>query len=419
MRLNSVIAALALLIASTASALALESTLTVLSPLSPNDLWQKVGDFCGMTAWHPLVQTCFLSDDGKQRTVVFFGGIGKAVGTLDNWDDANRSYTFTNVWTFTNVSGLMPIANYHATVSVTENANGASLNMTATYDASGAADADAKRAVDQPIHLSLCFNGPLLCSRDRGSVAPAALVHFNGIPASPKPLISQGYLRRPEGAGPFPAVVLLHGCDGSPEAIDQNWGVTVSSWGYVTLAIDSFGPRGIKNTCADVKPPDLFSDAYRGLNFLVQQQFVDAKRVAVVGFSQGGWLTLWSAERGGIEQYSENKFRAAVAFYPPCRAFTGVMAIPTLILIGERDDWTTADACRKLAAGEDEQGNSRHKSDGAAIQLIVYPNAYHAFDLSSLETPVTYFGHHIEFNKSATDQSRAALREFLETRMTH
>jgi hypothetical protein len=45
------------------------------------------------------------------------------------------------------VSGLMPIANYHATVSVTENANGASLNMTATYDASGATDADAKRAV--------------------------------------------------------------------------------------------------------------------------------------------------------------------------------------------------------------------------------------------------------------------------------
>lgn len=135
MRLNSVFAAIALLIASTASALALESRLTVSSPLSPNDLWKKVGDFCGMTAWHPLVQTCFLSDDGKQRTVVFFGGIGKAVGMLDDWNDANRSYTFTNVWTFTNVSGLMPIANYHATVSVTENANGTSLNMTATYDA--------------------------------------------------------------------------------------------------------------------------------------------------------------------------------------------------------------------------------------------------------------------------------------------
>jgi hypothetical protein len=296
MRANSVIAALAILIASTTSALALESAITVSSPLSPDELWKKVGGFCGMTAWNPAVQDCFLSDDGKQRTVVLFGGVGKVVARLDNWDDANRSYTYTNV------SGLLPTANYRATVGVIENANGSALNITATYDAKGATDTDAKKTVDDAIYRSLCFNGPLLCFPDHGSVPPAALVHFNGIPASPTPLISQGYLRRPEGAGPFPAVVLLHGCAGSPESLDQDWGVTVSSWGYVTLTIDSFGPRGIKNTCADVKPADLFSDAYRGLNFLVQQQFIDPKRVAVVGFSQGGWLTLWSAERGGIEK---------------------------------------------------------------------------------------------------------------------
>jgi dienelactone hydrolase len=415
MRVKPIIAAMATLIVSTASAFSLESTMTVSSPLSADDLWKKVGDFCGLTAWNPFVENCFLSDDGKRRTVVLFGGIGTAVATLDNWDNANRSYTFTNV------SGLLPVANYHATVRVIENANGSALKMTATYDAQGEAGADAKRAVDDSMYRSLCFNGPLLCSPDQGSVAPAALVHFNGIPASPKPFISQGYLRRPEGTGPSPAVVLLHGCNGSPEAIDQDWGVKVASWGYVTLAIDSFGPRGIKNTCGGGggTPRDLFSDAYRGLNFLVQQQFVDPKRVAVVGFSQGGWLTLWSAERGGIEIQSENKFRAAVAFYPPCHAFTGVMTITTLILIGERDDWTTADACRKLVAGEHDQGISRQKSDGAALQLIVYPNAYHGFDLSVLQTPVTYFGHHLEFNKLATDQSREALRGFLEATMVH
>ena len=50
-------------------------------------------------------------------------------------------------------------------------------------------------------------------------------------------------------------------------------------------------------------------------------------------------------------------------------------------------------------------------------QLIVYPGAYHAFDISSLQTPVTYFGHHLEFNKLVTDQSREALHEFLEATM--
>jgi len=42
-----------------------------------------------------------------------------------------------------------------------------------------------------------------------------------------------------------------------------------------------------------------------------------------------------------------------------------------------------------------------------------YPDAYHGFDLPSLETPLTYFGHHVAFNKTASEQASDALREFL------
>jgi dienelactone hydrolase len=56
---------------------------------------------------------------------------------------------------------------------------------------------------------------------------------------------------------------------------------------------------------------------------------------------------------------------------------------------------------------------SRPKIEGATIQLIVYPGAHHGYDLAYLDTPVTFFGHHLEFNKSAADQSTNALREFL------
>jgi hypothetical protein len=31
-----------------------------------------------------------------------------------------------------------------------------------------------------------------------------------------------------------------------------------------------------------------------------------------------------------------------------------------------------------------------------------------------LQTPVEYFGHHLEFNQAATDQSIDAVREFLD-----
>ena len=101
----------------------------------------------------------------------------------------------------------------------------------------------------------------------------------------------------------------------------------------------------------------------------------------MVGFSQGGWLALTSVERGVIERMSKEKFRAAVAFYPPCLGFKDSMTVPTLILIGELDDWTPASECRNLAEGRDDYGISRQKGQGVPIELIVYPGAHHDFDI--------------------------------------
>ena len=68
-----------------------------------------------------------------------------------------------------------------------------------------------------------------------------------------------------------------------------------------------------------------------------------------------------SVEHGHLEQASPDKFRAAVAFYPPCRRFKGDMTAPTLILIGELDDWTPAEECRKMVEGRDDWGISRQE----------------------------------------------------------
>lgn len=231
--------------------------------------------------------------------------------------------------------------------------------------------------------------------------------------ASPAPL--QGYLRRPDGTGPSPAVVLLHSCNGNWRRLDERWGTRIAPWGYVTLSVDSFGPRGLKETCDSGGPQDMSLDAYRALTWLVKQPFVDPARVAVVGFSQGGWLALNSVEHGIVEQISPNKFRAAIAFYPPCRAFKDDMTVPTLILVGELDDWTLAQECRNLADGRDDFGISRQKGAGIPVKLVVYPGAYHAFDAPSLKTPHIFLGHHLEYNQSAADQSALALRDFLQT----
>lgn len=150
------------------------------------------------------------------------------------------------------------------------------------------------------------------------------------------------------------------------------------------------------------------------MKFLIQKRFVDPKRTAIVGFGAGAGQTLAAVERGATEESSEHKFRAAAVFYPRCGHFKGVMTIPTLVLVGGRDDPAKADACRKMAAGEDDVGISRQKSEGAAVRLIVYPDAQFAFDLPGWKTPAQHPG---PFNQSATDQSSEALREFLHATM--
>src|SRR5215469_12942696 len=68
-----------------------------------------------------------------------------------------------------------------------------------------------------------------------------------------------GYLFRPAGAGPFPTVILLHGCDGlewdRPKR--AGWRLLTGyaerylAHGYAALVLDSFQPRGIDNVCGD------------------------------------------------------------------------------------------------------------------------------------------------------------------------
>jgi dienelactone hydrolase len=246
----------------------------------------------------------------------------------------------------------------------------------------------------------------------RQSAPPAEMVE---IPVSPLPFVLRGFLRHPESPGRSPAVVLLPSCGKYTKQLDDHWGARISSWGYVTLTIDGLDTRGITNcgTLTNTDPSDLAYDAYRALDFLVQKNFVDPKRTAVIGFALGAWQTLAAVERGPVQSASKHKFRAAAAFYPLCGGLKGTMTVPTLILIGERDDWGTADACRKMVVGEDDVGISRQKQTGAKVQLIVYPDAYFGFDIPSLKKPVKFLGHHLEYNETAAHQSVEALQEFL------
>src|SRR5262245_2328896 len=163
-----------------------------------------------------------------------------------------------------------------------------------------------------------------------------------------------GFLAKPEGNEPFPAIVALHGCSGWPEAVVQGASERAVSRGFVILLVDSFTTRAIDHTCTPERYAlaDIFTrtlDAYGALLFLARQPFVDARRVAIAGASQGGMVTLSVAEARSTELFinpGNLGFRAAIALYPGCGVVGARPSIPTLILVGELDDWTPANDCQ-------------------------------------------------------------------------
>lgn len=106
-------------------------------------------------------------------------------------------------------------------------------------------------------------------------------------------------------------------------------------------------------------------DAFSALQYLTTQPFVIPDRVAVLGFSLGGVAGLGDVESNVWEQIYHAKFRGAVAFCRACAGDCGNVGAPTLILIGEKDDWAWAYACRDMV-------DDAHKK-GAPIELIVDP----------------------------------------------
>jgi dienelactone hydrolase len=101
----------------------------------------------------------------------------------------------------------------------------------------------------------------------------------------------------------------------------------------------------------------------------------------------------------GPERLFDPLFRAAIAYYPACEGAEAVVSAPTLILIGERDEWTRLHECRALMA--------RYRSGrGAEIRLITYPDAHHAFNVDL--PPRRFYGYPLAYDAAA---DRAAWAE--------
>lgn len=186
---------------------------------------------------------------------------------------------------------------------------------------------------------------------------------------------------RPGGPGPHAAVILLHGCAGRDDRRggmmerDADWAARLAAGGYLVVAPDSFGSRGVGSHCTSAERAALGERAVRAgrqrradalgvRDWLAARPDVRAGSIVLMGFSNGGSTVLFTADAPG--------FAGFVSLYPGCDPFLRRRAwqpsAPMLLLIGEADDWTPAAPCAALAAAH------------PTITYRSYPGAYHGFD---------------------------------------
>ena len=109
---------------------------------SADEVWQIVNEFGGLHEWHPwFVATTVSNEDGGLRRLIVTGDGGWAYESLDDYSWAGKSMTYTVL------ESVFPIANYSATLKVSESGGGATINWSSKFDAAGMSDEDAAKLI--------------------------------------------------------------------------------------------------------------------------------------------------------------------------------------------------------------------------------------------------------------------------------
>jgi len=215
-------------------------------------------------------------------------------------------------------------------------------------------------------------------------------------------------LLTPDGPGPFPVVILLHGCSGV-RPIQSQWADRLRSWGYAALILDSFSARGGVNVCADanqplVTPRDRAADALSAALYLRTLPKIDGTRVAVLGDSHGGSTAVW-VTRVEYERLYPGLLAASVDYYGACGNAADHGSVPLLVLSGEADDWVPPSNC--LAFGKQLKPNQ-------PFEIHIYPGAVHMFDATNVNALTINEGHKMRYDYTAASDSFEHVRTFLD-----
>ena len=254
---------------------------------------------------------------------------------------------------------------------------------------------------------------------------------------------------RPPGTAPGAAlatVIALHGCGGMLSARDGHHDElsgamaarvqTLLADGYAVVLPDSFNPRGRREICTIRTEERSIGSATRRLDALgalawsASEPGIDARRVALIGWSHGGStvLSTINVRNSRVSAFfgatgAPPFFRATVAFYPGCMLALNAgeqwqPGTSTRIHIGDADDWTPVQPCVALGQAMRERG--------VDPLVTTYPGSHHGFDAPGdkvvLRSDVPNGVHpgqgvHVGANPAARAAANEKVRAFLHERL--
>lgn len=183
-----------------------------------------------------------------------------------------------------------------------------------------------------------------------------------------------GYLASPKGAGPFPAILVIHENRGLNEHT-RDVARRFAREGFVALAADALArvggtasmktPDDARAAIGTISPEQALADLEAALAYLDTLPNVKKGHLGSVGFCWGG------ARSFALAAHSD-RLRAAVVFYgsPPPIAELANVRVPVLGLYGETDTRITSTVPETAAA---------MKAAGKSYDFKIYPGAGHAF----------------------------------------
>ena len=185
---------------------------------------------------------------------------------------------------------------------------------------------------------------------------------------------ANGYLARPTGDGPFPAIFVIQewwGLDAHIKDLTERF----AGEGFVALAPDLYHgqvatePDDARKLVMAMNMQIALREISGAIGYLSDLPEVAPKSVGVIGFCMGGRLSLTAASTG------DARIGTAVAFYgggvQPTPEFVGGITAPVLAVYGEKDAGIPPEQYNGLATEMDRQEKT--------FDMVVYPDAGHAF----------------------------------------